>query len=509
MENKEIISSLLEWSSFLSEKSLVKDAGRNVVFWICKLCANIIDKIMGGIDSVLNFLNILNEPIFNAFVKRFNPYIWALLLVSLIILSIGLMLKKQDKPANLLLTICLIIFCTSMLPSFSKFITNITLEGAKDVQSAYSNIEKKVTKEKPKVVHDNIYESTESVRENSLGYTVLQKNIVDMLKVDQLSTDGKLAKRKNFDFKKTKPFVNAKQIEYFDINEKIDYRNDDSIKNKELWKNKLRPAENIERANGITEKLTNMEGHFDITSEYYYRYSVNWILLILVMVSIAATLIFSIFRLIRIIYEALAHQVLLPFIAVTDLESGQRTKQALKSFITILASILLVLLFLGIYFLLIYNLGEKYSQGKINTVIYIIMLFAFCMATIDGTKLVERILGVDIGIKSGYHTFMTLMAGTMMGSRVAMAGASGVFGGAKWIGKKIINKRRANQANQNNQNSGNSQSLNRNGEDFTNRNKEVAANNINKNTSMNNSKTTPNISNNQTQNKTIGDKDKG
>ena len=108
MENKEIISSLLEWSSFLSEKSLVKDAGRNVVFWICKLCANIIDKIMGGIDSVLNFLNILNEPIFNAFVKRFNPYIWALLLVSLIILSIGLMLKKQDKPANLLLTVCLI-----------------------------------------------------------------------------------------------------------------------------------------------------------------------------------------------------------------------------------------------------------------------------------------------------------------------------------------------------------------------------------------------------------------
>ena len=93
-----------------------------------------------------------------------------------------------------------------------------------------------------------------------------------------------------------------------------------------------------------------------------------------------------------------------------------------------MASILLVLLFLGIYFLLIYNLGEKYSQGKINTVIYIIMLFAFCMATIDGTKLVERILGVDIGIKSGYHTFMTLMAGTMMGSRVAMAGASGVFG---------------------------------------------------------------------------------
>ena len=506
MENKEIISSLLEWSSFLSEKSIVKNAGRNIAFWICQLCANIIDKIMGGIDSVLNFLNILNEPIFNAFIKRFNPYIWALLLVSLIILSIGLMLKKQDKPANLLLTVCLIIFCTSMLPSFSKFITNITLEGAKDVQSAYSSIEKKVTKEKPKVVHDNIYESTETVRENSLGYTVLQKNIVDMLKVDQLSTDGKLAKRKNFDFKKTKPFVNAKQIEYFDINEKIDYRNDDSIKNKEIWKNKLRPAENIERTQGVTEKLTNMEGHFDITSEYYYRYSVNWILLILVMVSIAATLIFSIFRLIRIIYEALAHQVLLPFIAVTDLESGQRTKQALKSFITILASILLVLLFLGIYFLLIYNLGEKYSQGKINTVIYIIMLFAFCMATIDGTKLVERILGVDIGIKSGYHTFMTLMAGTMMGSRVAMTGASGIFGGAKWIGKKIINKRRANQ---NNQNSGNSQSLNRNGGDFTNRNKEVAANNINKNTSMNNSKSTPNISNSQTQNKTIGDKDKG
>ena len=505
MENKEIISSLLEWSSFLSERSLIKDAGRTIAFWICKLCANIIDKIMGGIDSVLNLLNIINEPIFNTFIKRFNPYIWALLLVSLIILSIGLMLKKQDKPANLLLTVCLIIFCTSMLPNFSKFITNITLEGAKDVQSSYSSIERKVTKEKPKAVNDRVYDSTETVRENSLGYTVLQKNIVDMLKVDQLSTDGKLAKRKNFDFKKTKPFVNARQIEYFDINEKIDYRNDDSIKNKEIWKNKLRPAENIERANGVTEKLTNMEGHFDITSEYYYRYSVNWILLILIMVSIAATLIFSIFRLVRIIYEALAHQVLLPFIAVTDLESGQRTKQTLKSFITILASILLILLFLGIYFLLIYNLGEKYSQGKINTVIYIIMLFAFCMATIDGTKLVERILGVDIGIKSGYHTFMTLMAGTMMGSRVAMAGAGGVFGGAKWLGKKIINKRRENKANQNNNELSNQQ----NSPEQFNANKELNKNNVSQNKSINNPNKTPNINNSQTQNKTIGDKDKG
>lgn len=505
MENKEIISSLLEWSSFLSERSLIKDAGRTIAFWICKLCANIIDKIMGGIDSVLNFLNILNEPIFNAFIKRFNPYIWALLLISLIILSIGLMLKKQDKPANLLLTVCLIIFCTSMLPSFSKFITNITLEGAKDVQSAYSSIEKKVTKEKPKVVHDNIYESTESVRENSLGYTILQKNIVDMLKVDQLSTDGKLAKRKNFDFKKTKPFVNAKQVEYFDINEKIDYRNNDSIKNKEIWKNKLRPAENIERTQGITEKLTNMEGHFDITSEYYYRYSVNWILLILVMISIATTLIFSIFRLVRIIYEALAHRVLLPFIAVTDLESGQRTKQALKSFITILASILLVLLFLGIYFLLIYNLGEKYSQGKINTVIYIIMLFAFCMATIDGTKLVERILGVDIGIKSGYHTFMTLLAGIMMGGRVAMAPISGAASFIKGRFQKSAAKR-----NQEKQQSNGQTSTGSSGEShFNNSNKELLKNNADKNISGNNNKSQPNITNSQTQNKTIGDNDKG
>ena len=69
MVNKEIISSLLEWSDFLSEKSIIKDAGRSIVFWICHLCASIIDSVMAGMSSVLNLLNAINEPVFNAFVK--------------------------------------------------------------------------------------------------------------------------------------------------------------------------------------------------------------------------------------------------------------------------------------------------------------------------------------------------------------------------------------------------------------------------------------------------------
>lgn len=507
MGNKEIISSLLEWSDFLSEKSIIKDAGRNIVFGICKVCANIIDSVMGGISSVLNFLNAINEPVFNAFVKRFNPYIWGLLIIALIILGIGLMIKKQEKPANVLLTICLVVFCTSMLPQFTNFISKITLDSAKDIQGSYSKVERGVTKSSNRSdKKGNIYENEFSVKEKSLGYTVMQKHIVDMLKVDSLATSGKLPNKKNFNFSKTKPFSNAQQVAYFDINEKIDYRNDNDIKNKDIFKNKLRPATNIDRAGaeGATEKLTNMEGHFDITSDYYYRYSVSWIILLLVLISIAATLIFSIFRLIRIIYEVLAHQVLLPFIAVTDIESGQRTKQALKSLIVTFASIILVLLFLGVYFLLVFNIGEKYYQGKINTIIYIIMLFAFCVATIDGTKLVERLLGVDIGIKSGYHTFMSMMAGTMIGGRVLKGGAIGIYHGGKWLfGKYKNHKNNKAQDSGNGQENQNSRPNNNSNINENNKNKEMSKNGTGDN-KKNRTNQEKNI-NRQSQNKTLGE----
>lgn len=507
MGNKEIISSLLEWSDFLSEKSIIKDAGRSIVFWICHLCASIIDSVMAGISSVLNLLNAINEPVFNAFVKRFNPYIWGLLIIALIILGIRLMIKKQEKPANVLLTICLVVFCTSMLPQFTSFISKITLDSAKDIQGSYSKVEKGVTKSSNRSdKKGNVYENEFSVKEKSLGYTVMQKHIVDMLKVDNLATGGKLPNKKNFNFSKTKPFSNAQQVAYFDINEKIDYRNDNDIKNKDIFKNKLRPTTNIDRAGaeGATEKLTNMEGHFDITSDYYYRYSVSWIVLLLVLISIAATLIFSIFRLIRIIYEVLAHQVLLPFIAVTDIESGQRTKQALKSLIVTFASIILVLLFLGVYFLLVFNIGEKYYQGKINTIIYIIMLFALCVATIDGTKLVERLLGVDIGIKSGYHTFMSMMAGTMIGGRVLKIGATGVYHGSKWLlGKYKNHKNNKAQDSGNGQESQNNRPNNNSNINENNKNKEMSKNGTgdNKNNRTNQEK---NI-NRQSQNKTLGE----
>ena len=506
MGNKEIISSLLEWSDFLSEKSIIKDAGRSIVFWICHLCASIIDSVMAGISSVLNLLNAINEPVFNAFVKRFNPYIWELLIIALIILGIGLMIKKQEKPANVLLTICLVVFCTSMLPQFTSFISKITLDSAKDIQGSYSKVEKGVTKSSNRSdKKGNVYENEFSVKEKSLGYTVMQKHIVDMLKVDNLATGGKLPNKKNFNFSKTKPFSNAQQVAYFDINEKIDYRNDNDIKNKDIFKNKLRPTTNIDRAGaeGATEKLTNMEGHFDITSDYYYRYSVSWIVLLLVLISIAATLIFSIFRLIRIIYEVLAHQVLLPFIAVTDIESGQRTKQALKSLIVTFASIILVLLFLGVYFLLVFNIGEKYYQGKINTIIYIIMLFALCVATVDGTKLVERLLGVDIGIKSGYHAFMSMMAGTMIGGRVLKTGVTGVYHGSKCLLGKYKNyKNNKAQDSGNGQESQNNRPNNSNINE-NNKNKEMSKNGTgdNKNNRTNQEK---NI-NRQSQNKTLGE----
>ena len=97
-----------------------------------------------------------------------------------------------------------------MLPQFTSFISKITLDSAKDIQGSYSKVEKRVTKSSNRSdKKGNVYENEFSVKEKSLGYTVMQKHIVDMLKVDNLATGGKLPNKKNFNFSKTKPFSNV------------------------------------------------------------------------------------------------------------------------------------------------------------------------------------------------------------------------------------------------------------------------------------------------------------
>ena len=197
------------------------------------------------------------------------------------------------------------------------------------------------------------------------------------------------------------------------------------------------------------------DSFFDILKDYYYRYSINWWTIIFSLIAMVITLLFTCFKSGRIVIEVAMHSVIAPFVAVTDLASGQRIKELIKSFIALFAVLFLIACLLGIYFMGVQYLASQHAKGNIGNFTYVIMQLVLALAIIDGPNVIERIIGIDAGIKSGYQTIIGGLAiargAKGMGSaardaavgnpiqRSMNTGADGKrhFGGIAGVGRKV------------------------------------------------------------------------
>lgn len=71
----------------------------------------------------------------------------------------------------------------------------------------------------------------------------------------------------------------------------------------------------------------------------------------------------------------------------------------------------------------IYILGTDFIDAKLDGVAYLIALYAFSLAVIDGPSLVERLFGIDAGLKSSY--------GALAGAKGASQGLKGLSSAGK------------------------------------------------------------------------------
>ena len=89
-------------------------------------------------------------------------------------------------------------------------------------------------------------------------------------------------------------------------------------------------------------------------------------------------------------------QIYMPIISVTDIVAGQIVKEALKGFLMLFLSIFLICAILGIYFL-----GMTYVNSlTVNGFLKFVFILGLSWSLIDGSNILERVLGVDLGLKS-------------------------------------------------------------------------------------------------------------
>ena len=141
-------------------------------------------------------------------------------------------------------------------------------------------------------------------------------------------------------------------------------------------------------------------------SSYYYRYKVDMFPIFLSEIATILVMVFTFFKVVRLCYELIVNHFFAYIFAITDIASGAKLREAHKSIL----STYVVLIYCSVAISL-FNTFQAwiFDSSIFNNFEASICIIPVAMAVIDGPNLIERLFGIDAGIKSGFHTAMGLM----------------------------------------------------------------------------------------------------
>lgn len=382
MADSDLKNKLQEYEDVLQISSMVNDALRSMGWILIRGLSVLID----GLESITNQI-LLTNTFFNneqvvEFVLTIQPFLYVLLAGSFLFTGYLLIFQKKFERESFLINLFITLLILGLLsPTMSR------IQEFSDEAIAEIGI-------------DSLYDG-----EASLSESILKRNVHDLIEHDS----------KNFDAA-TGESLNAIPTELIDnirINEIFDKNNYDLS----ATGNKL--AESYILWNGKETSLGKLDqGGVEWNNQYYYRYQPNW-LTIFVTLGIMGFTLFSIaYKLARLSFELAFNYVLAILVAPADLHSGQKTKKVIQSILN--TFLVTILIFVSIK---LYTIGTAYLAETLNGFAYLIALIAFSVALIDGPNMVERLFGIDAGLKRGWGVALGAYAA---GKGVTSAGAHAV-----------------------------------------------------------------------------------
>ncbi|MDT0173098.1 hypothetical protein Q9R23_08950 [Exiguobacterium sp. BRG2] len=380
MANGDLASKLEEFQDLLSISDLVRDALRSIGWLLVRGLSFIIDGLEQITNDILLIKSFFNNPQVVEFVQTIQPFLYVILAGSFLFTGyLMIFQKKFDREGfliNLFITLLVLGLLSPTMIKTSEF-----------TDKAITNINQ-----------DGVYEN----RDHTLSQSVLQKNINDLVEYDKTAFKDTKIKIPNS--------IPASQIKNIDINDVFDsdeYRlskeGEDISQNKLAWNGKE-----------MTETELDQSG-VEWNNQYYYRYHPNW-LTILVTLGVMGFTLFSIaYKLARLSFELAFNYVLAILVAPADLHSGQKTKKVIQSILN--TFLVIILIFVSIK---LYTIGTAYLADTLDGLAYLIALIAFSAALIDGPNMVERLFGIDAGLKRGWGVALGAYA---VGKGTAKVGA--------------------------------------------------------------------------------------
>ena len=364
------------------------DVASNVIRWIgweiIKLLHGICDLCQGLWEAVFQALDF--TQVFATKVGEFYP-IWYALFVVTILAAGTIFLFSEHRPPlikNLIITMAVVM----LLPGGVRLSAQLL----------------------------QIEQTAFMADGNSVADTTVISNVTDLL----------YQKNNDWSFESPNCFSGA-TIKYIDHNEQVEKKTDTVFKYYMV----------VDEASGEVTYKKIGKGFFGLLTPLYYRYSIHFMAIIGELIVNSLVLIFASYRLFRLIWDMIYGEIL-AYILSGDVVSGEKTKQVLQYLLNLFWSISIMIWGFAIWREFEIWVASQYSNNFTR-----ILLIAFAgIAMIDGPDIVERVCGIDIGMKDGMMKTIGAMHLMQSGLGAAKKGgelAKTAAGAAKKAGSSMLN----------------------------------------------------------------------
>lgn len=377
---------LTQWGQYFAQSQFYTDPIVNISWWIIYQLKELVDAANYLLQSIYKMSDFIFTDTVMAFIRSFHTVLWIPFGISVLVLGYTLIFHTTDTRPKVIqnLTIAIMVICA--LPTIMLSIKDMTFLGV-DVVNNYS------------------IEQGESLDNSNVSYAekIILDNLSDLKYMESQNWDEDLLIRKK---------NHLSSIDSVDITERLwadQVKSTDDVFDKYLQydENGDVTVENIDRSNWIW-----------LLSPVYYRYNFNFLSMFLALAASVIALFFTAYKVARLIWELAVHQFLAVMFAASDLTNGQRIKQVLQSIANTF-----VVIFLTSVLLQFFQLGVQYINNQnINGLVRGFILLFWALACVDAPNIIERILGIDAGISSGFRTFFGFMHATQTAARVAKSG---------------------------------------------------------------------------------------
>ena len=373
--------------------------------WLGWGLVTLLAKLVNGIESTSNKVYTING-FFNSsevsqLIDKYEPLVWTILAISIGILGFRITFNRQQNrnelPSNILFSVLVVVLLSTFMTKMNE-ITKIAI-------SSINNTNQSITD------------------------TLVKESLYDIYYLDD----------NNFNLAGETNNISADSIYNIDINEAIDTS---EVKDSDLFKKKIIFEENGDK------KLVKLEKGWFSIDEMYYRYNIDFISVIISLGAIGVAFVCIMLKVIRLLFELAFNKLFITLLAFADISDGKRLKEMVKHIISIFIVIFITAVLTNMYMLYNSWITKSLVANGLgnNGILKILFIVGGAIAVIDGPNLVERILGIDAGLKSSWGTLMAgygvakgalnsgkLLAGLLPrlgnGFALGMAGVGGAMSG--------------------------------------------------------------------------------